>query len=61
MKNDLASNREDKIIMMKENKLRRILKEGKGSVSTRIWSPWATMMEAAAATGHFDYLEFVAE
>ena len=52
---------EGKIIMMKENKLRRILNEGKGSVSTRIWSPWATMMEAAAATGQFDYLEFVAE
>ena len=47
--------------MMKENKLRRILNEGKGSVSTRIWSPWATMMEAAASTGIFDYLEFVAE
>ena len=47
--------------MMKENKLRRLLKEGKGSVSTRIWSPWATMMEAASSAGVFDYLEFVAE
>ena len=47
--------------MMKENLLRRLLKEGKGSVSTRIWSPWATMIEAAASTGNFDYLEFVAE
>ena len=46
---------------MNENKLRRLLTEGKGSVSTRIWSPWATMMEAAASTGLFDYLEFVAE
>ena len=49
------------MVMMKENKLRRLLNEGKGSVSTRIWSPWATMMEAAASTGTFDYLEFVAE
>ena len=47
--------------MMKENRLRSLLDAGKGSVSTRIWSPWATMMEAAASTGLFDYLEFVAE
>ena len=44
-----------------ENKLRKLLAEGKGSVATRISSPWATMMEAAASTEQFDYLEFLAD
>ncbi len=47
--------------MMKENKLRRLLTEGKGSVATRILSPSPTIFEEAAATGIFDYLEFLAE
>lgn len=44
-----------------ENKLRRLLKEGKATVNTRIWSTWPTTAEAAATCGGFDYLEFVAE
>ncbi|MGI6030469.1 MAG: HpcH/HpaI aldolase family protein [Eubacteriales bacterium] len=46
---------------MHENKLRNILAEGRPSVATRIWSTWPTIIEAAASSGSFDYLEFVAE
>ena len=46
---------------MKENKLRRLLNEGKPSVSTRLWSPWAFYTEALGSTQKFDYMEFVAE
>lgn len=46
---------------MKENKLRQLLNEGKPSVSTRLWSPWAFYAEALGSTGKFDYMEFVAE
>ena len=47
--------------MMTENRLRRILNEGKTSVSTRIWSSAPFNTEALAAVGNFDYMEFVAE
>ena len=47
--------------MMQENKLRRILREGKTSVSTRIWSTWPLYTESLGAIGNFDYFEFVAE
>ena len=47
--------------MMRENKLRRILREGKTSVSTRLWSTWPLYTESVGATGNFDYVEFVAE
>ena len=47
--------------MMTENKLRRILQEGKTSVSTRMWSTWPLYTEALGAVGNFDYMEFVAE
>ncbi len=43
------------------NKLRRLLEEKRPSVATRILSAWPTIAEAAAATGSFDYVEFVAE
>lgn len=46
---------------MKENKLRSILNSKGTSVATRIWSTWPTLTEAAASTGSFDYIEFVAE
>lgn len=46
---------------MKENKLRSILTNGETSVATRIWSTWPVITEAAASTGNFDYIEFVAE
>ena len=44
-----------------ENKIRKLLKEGKSTVNTRIWSTWPTTAEAAAVCGGFDYLEFLAE
>ena len=47
--------------MMKENKLRRLLNEGKPSVSTRIWGSWPLYTECVGATGFYDYAEFVAE
>lgn len=46
---------------MHENKMRTILDKGLPSVATRIWSTWPTIIEAAASTGNFDYIEFVAE
>ena len=46
---------------MKENKLRRLLREGKPSTSTRLWSTWPFYAEVLGATGNFDYMEFVAE
>ena len=46
---------------MRENKLRRILNEGRTSVCTRIWSTWPLYTESVGATGNFDYTEFVAE
>lgn len=47
--------------MMRENKLRRLLREGKPSVSTRLWSTWPVYTESLGLTGNFDYMEFVAE
>lgn len=47
--------------MMKENKLRRLLLEGRASVATRLWSTWPLYTESLGATGNFDYMEFVAE
>ena len=47
--------------MMKENKLRRLLREGRTSVSTRLWSTWPVYTEVLGAGGNFDYMEFVAE
>ena len=47
--------------MMKENKLRRILRENRTSVATRLWSTWPLYTESLGATGNFDYMEFVAE
>ena len=34
--------------MMTENRLRRLLNEGKPSVSTRIWSTWPLYTECVA-------------
>ena len=44
-----------------ENKIRKLINEGTPMVNTRIWSPWGTTAESAAASGSFDYLEFLAE
>lgn len=47
--------------MMKENLLRRRLRDGAPTVATRIWSPWPYMVELAGVSGSFDYIEYVAE
>lgn len=44
-----------------ENKIRKLLTQGKSTVNTRIWNIWPTTAEAAAVCGGFDYLEFLAE
>lgn len=46
---------------MKENKLRNLIKSGKPSVSTRLWSAWPFYTEVIGSLGYFDYVEFVAE
>ncbi len=46
---------------MKENRLRRLLANGLPSIGTRIESTWPVITELVASTGHFDYVEFVAE
>ncbi len=46
---------------MKENKLRRLLKDHMPSVATRVESVWPTIIEIVGATGQYDYIEFVAE
>ena len=47
--------------MMKENRLRMILDEGKPSISSRLWSTWPGFLESLGNIGAFDYFEFVAE
>ena len=44
-----------------ENKFRALLEAGKPTTSTRIWSTWPFYTETIAATGNFDYVEFVGE
>ncbi|MFP3040996.1 aldolase/citrate lyase family protein [Treponema primitia] len=46
---------------MNENKIRKLLNEGKPTTCTRIWSTWSFFTEALGATGNFDYMEFAAE
>lgn len=46
---------------MKENKMRYLLDHNLPSVGTRVWSSWPNITEAVAASGNFDYVEFVAE
>ncbi|MBP2638536.1 MAG: 2,4-dihydroxyhept-2-ene,7-dioic acid aldolase [Firmicutes bacterium] len=46
---------------MHENRLRKMLNENRPTVGTRLSSTWPTVTEAVAATGHYDYIEFLAE
>lgn len=46
---------------MRENRLRKLLNEGKPSYSTHIHSTWPSVVEAIGHTGMYDYVEFVAE
>ena len=47
--------------MMRYNKLRKLLNEGRPSTCTRISSTWPFYTECAGVTGNFDYIEFLAE
>ena len=44
-----------------ENKLRALIKEGKPTVGTRIWTCQTFFVEGLGSTEYFDYAEFVAE
>jgi 2-keto-3-deoxy-L-rhamnonate aldolase RhmA len=46
---------------MKTNRLRDLLSKGLPSVATRIENTWPVMTEIVGSTGHYDYVEFVAE
>jgi len=48
-------------IKMKKNKLRKLLKEGKPTLGTRLLSVWPGMVEIVGHTGMFDYVEFLGE
>lgn len=46
---------------MKTNRLRQLLANGQPSIGTRVESVWPVITEIVGVTGHFDYIEFVAE
>lgn len=46
---------------MKENKLRKLIREDKPTIGTRILSQWPAIVEIIGQTGLFDYVEFLAE
>jgi 2-keto-3-deoxy-L-rhamnonate aldolase RhmA len=46
---------------MKINHLRELLSKGLPSMATRIENTWPVMTEIVGNTGHYDYVEFVAE
>ncbi len=46
---------------MRYNKLRGLLRDGKTSLSTRMWSTNPIFTENLGVSGNFDYMEFVAE
>jgi len=46
---------------MKTNRLRHLLSNGLPSVGTRIENTWPVITEIVGSTGHYDYVEFVAE
>jgi len=46
---------------MRKNQLRKLLKEGKSTIGTRILSAWPGIVEVIGHTGAIDYVEFVGE
>ena len=46
---------------MNTNRLRHLLSSGLPSIGTRIENTWPVITEIVGSTGHFDYVEFVAE
>ena len=47
--------------MMKTNKLREILREGRPSVATRVSSRWPVITEIIGWAGAYDYVEYLGE
>ena len=47
--------------MLRRNRLRELLREGKPSLGTHVLSSWPTITELVGQTGAWDYVEFVAE
>jgi 2-keto-3-deoxy-L-rhamnonate aldolase RhmA len=47
--------------MLRRNRLRELLREGKPSLGTHVLSTWPTITELVGQTGDWDYVEFVAE
>src|SRR5881628_3078934 len=46
---------------MRENHFRKLLREGKPTLGTRLQSSWPTVTEVVGRSGKFDYVEFLAE
>jgi 2-keto-3-deoxy-L-rhamnonate aldolase RhmA len=46
---------------MRRNRLRELLTAGQPSLGTHLLSAWPTITELVGQTGHWDYIEFVAE
>ena len=46
---------------MKPNKLRAVIKEGKPTLGVHSVIPWPRLIEMMAATGAFDYIEYIGE
>lgn len=46
---------------MRPNRLRELLRAGKPSVGTRVYSTYPAIVEAVGHSGAFDYVEFLAE
>ena len=47
--------------MLRRNRLRELLRDGKPSLGTHVLSVWPTITELVGQTGSWDYVEFVAE
>jgi 2-keto-3-deoxy-L-rhamnonate aldolase RhmA len=50
-----------KFCMMPQNKLRRLLKEGKSTIGTHYSSTWANLVEIIGNSQQFDYAEFTGQ
>lgn len=46
---------------MRRNRLRELLRAGEPSLGTHVMGAWPTVIELVGQTGHWDYVEFVAE
>src|SRR5688572_13445314 len=46
---------------MRPNRLRELLREGRGSIGTHVHSSWPNVVELLGKAGGFDYVEFSGE